>query len=65
MINVREPNDKEMTVGFRLPQYVVELIDILCRSEDLNRKLISSKSFGSYEPLRSALADFEREISAV
>ena len=62
MIHFREPNDKEMTVGFRLPQYVVELIDILCRSEDLNRSQFLRRALESYEPLRSALADFEREM---
>lgn len=61
MIRLREPNDKEMTVGFRLPQYVVELIDILCRSEDLNRSQFLRRALDAYEPMRSALAEFEAE----
>ena len=64
MIRLREPNDKEMTVGFRLPQYVVELIDILCRSEDLNRSQFLRRALDSYEPMRDAIAEFEAEISA-
>jgi hypothetical protein len=64
MINVREPNDNEKTVGFRLPQYVVELIDILCCSEDLNRSQFLRRALGSYEPMRTAIDEFEAEISA-
>ena len=64
MINVREPNDKETTLGFRLPQYVVELIDILCRSEDLNRSQFLRRALDAYEPMRSAIAEFEREVAS-
>lgn len=63
MIQFREPNDTEITVGFRLPQYVVELIDIICRSEDLNRSQLLRRALDAYEPLRWAIAEFEAEIS--
>jgi hypothetical protein len=62
MINFREADDKEVTVGFRLPQYVVEIIDILCRSEDLNRSQFFRRALVSYEALRSAIAEFERAM---
>jgi len=61
MIRFKEPNDKEMTVGFRLPQYVVELIDILCKAEDLNRSQFLRRALDAYEPLRGAIDEFQKE----
>ena len=61
MTHFRETDDKEATVGFRLPQYVVELIDILCRSDDLNRSQFLRRALDSYEPMREAIGEFDRE----
>jgi Ribbon-helix-helix protein, copG family len=65
MTHFRETDDKEATVGFRLPQYVVELIDILCRSEDLNRSQFLRRALDAYEPMRDAIGEFDREIQGV
>ena len=51
--------DKEVTVGFRMPQFWCEIIDILCRSEDLNRSQFFRRALDAYEPMRSAVAEFE------
>ena len=39
---------------------IVEIIDILCQSEDLNRSQFFRRALDSYEPMRSAIAEFER-----
>jgi hypothetical protein len=46
MFRFRETEEKEVTVGFRVPEYVIDVVDILCRSEDLNRSQILSSSIG-------------------
>jgi hypothetical protein len=65
MINAREPNEKETTVGFRLPQYVVALIDILCKQEDLNRSQFLRRALDAYEPLRGAIAEFDQQVQSI
>jgi hypothetical protein len=41
--------DEEVTVGFRVREYVVGIIDILCDSEDLNRSQFFRRALDSYE----------------
>jgi Arc/MetJ-type ribon-helix-helix transcriptional regulator len=65
MTHFRETDDKEATVGFRLPQYVVELIDILCKQEDLNRSQFLRRALDAYEPMRDAIGEFEQEMQAI
>ena len=55
---------KEVTVGFRVPEYLIEIVDILCDYEDLNRSQFFRRALDAYEPMRSAIAEFEREMSA-
>ena len=62
MMSLGETAEKEVTVGFRMPQVWCEIIDILCRSEDLNRSQFLRRALDSYEPMRDAIAEFEREM---
>ena len=62
MIGFNGALDKEVTVGFRMPRFWCEIIDILCRSEDLNRSQFIRRALDAYEPMRSAIAEFEREM---
>jgi hypothetical protein len=56
-----ETAEKQVTVGFRMPQVWCEIIDILCRSDDLNRSQFFRRALDAYEPMRTAIAEFERE----
>ena len=35
MIGLRETDEEEVTVGFRVAEYLIEVVDILCEHEDL------------------------------
>jgi hypothetical protein len=63
-LSFREAAEKEVTVGFRVSEYLIEIVDILCRSDDLNRSQFFRRALDSYEPLRSAMSEFEREMAA-
>jgi hypothetical protein len=52
-------NEKEVTVGFRVPEYLIEIVDIICQSEDLNRSQFFRRALDTYEPMRSAIAEFD------
>jgi len=62
MLGFREAVEKEVTVGFRVAEYLIEIVDILCEHEDLNRSQFLRRALDAYEPLRSAIAEFEREM---
>jgi len=64
MLSFSGAEDTEVTVGFRVPQVLVEIIDILCRSEDLNRSQFFRRALDSYEPLRSAIVEFENAVQS-
>jgi hypothetical protein len=65
MIGLRETDEKEITVGFRVPEYLIEIVDILCENEDLNRSQFFRRALDAYKPLRSAMSEFEREMASV
>jgi hypothetical protein len=65
MVNVREIHKREVTVGFRVPEYLIDIVEILCKQEDLNRSQFFRRALDSYEPMRSAIAEFGREIQRV
>jgi hypothetical protein len=64
MLGFSGVEDKEVTVGFRVPEYVIDVVDILCRSEDLNRSQFIRRALDAYEPLRSAMSEFETAMAA-
>jgi Ribbon-helix-helix protein, copG family len=49
-----------VTVGFRVPDYFLEIVDTLCDNEDLNRSQIFRRALQAYEPLRVIIDDFEK-----
>jgi hypothetical protein len=65
MSGFREGVEREVTVGFRVPEYLIDIVDILCKQEDLNRSQFFRRALDSYEPMRSAIAEFDREIQRV
>ena len=65
MINLGEAHEREVTVGFRVPEYVIDIVDILCKQDDLNRSQFFRRALDSYEPMRSAIAEFDREVQRV
>jgi hypothetical protein len=64
MLGFSGVKDKEVTVGFRVPEYVIDVVDILCKSEDLNRSQFFRRALDAYEPMRNAIAEFEKEMAA-
>jgi len=64
MLGFSEAVDNEVTVGFRVSEFLVEIVDILCKHEDLNRSQFFRRALDSYEPLRSAIAVFEKETQS-
>jgi hypothetical protein len=62
MLGFRKAVEREVTVGFRVAEYLVEVVDILCKSEDLNRSQFLRRALDSYEPMRSAIDEFEKEM---
>jgi hypothetical protein len=62
MIGLRETDEEEVTVGFRVAEYLIEVVDILCEHEDLNRSQFFRRAFDAYQPLRSAIDEFEKEM---
>ena len=63
MVNVGETHEREVTVGFRVPEYLIDIVDILCKQEDLNRSEFLRRALGAYEPMRSAIAEFDQRTS--
>ena len=61
MVNVGETHEREVTVGFRVPEYLIDIVDILCKQEDLNRSRFFRRALDAYEPMRSAIAEFEEK----
>lgn len=45
--------EKEVTVGFRMQEYLVAIVDILCEQEDLNRSQFFRRALDAYEPMRN------------
>jgi len=62
MLGFREAVEKEVTVGFRVAEYLIEIVDILCEHEDLNRSQFLRRALDAYEPLRDAIDEFEKEM---
>jgi hypothetical protein len=65
VVNFGEAHEKEVTVGFRAPEYLIDIVDILCKQEDLNRSQFFRRALDSYEPMRSAIAEFEQETQSI
>ena len=65
MVNVGETHEREVTVGFRVPEYLIDIVDILCKQEDLNRSQFFRRALDAYEPMRSAIAEFEADIASL
>ena len=65
MLGFKEAVENEVTVGFRVPEYLIEIVDIICKSEDLNRSQFLRRALDAYEPMRSAIAEFDREIQRI
>jgi hypothetical protein len=63
MLGLGGAEDKEITVGFLVSEYLIEIVDILCKQEDLNRSQFLRRALDSYEPMRSAIAEFEKRNS--
>ena len=61
MSRSKESLEDEVTVGFRVPKSTVEIVDILCNCEDLNRSPFFRRALDAYEPMRGAIAEFEKE----
>ena len=64
MLSVKETEAKEVTVGFRAPEYLIDIVDILRKHEDLNRSQFFRRALDFYEPLRNAIAEFDKEIQS-
>ena len=64
MVKFSETAEKQVTVGFRAPEYLIDIVDILCEHEDLNRSQFFRRALDSYEPLRSAMSEFDKEIQS-
>jgi hypothetical protein len=60
MLNFTKFVEKELTVGFRVLDCLIDIVDVLCKRQDLNRRQCFRRALESYEPMRSVLAEFER-----
>ena len=47
MSGFREGVEREVTVGFRVPEYLIDIVDILCKQEDLNRSQFFRRALDS------------------
>jgi hypothetical protein len=65
MLGFGGAEDKDITVGFRVSEYLIEIVDILCKNEDLNRGQFFRRALDAYEPVRSAMAEFDAEMASV
>ena len=52
---------KKSLLDFAVAEYLIEVVDILCEHEDLNRSQFFRRAFDAYQPLRSAIDEFEKE----
>ena len=56
MLRVREVVEEEAGAGFCVPEYLMDIIDVLCEQEDVNRVEFSRRDWRSYEQMRSVIA---------
>jgi hypothetical protein len=56
---------KEVKVGFRLPWYLLTIVDVLCELEEVNRSKFLRQALESYKPVKECIDDLASEISSI